>query len=97
MYGTHGRYVSEVREVMKPLVAESYVLRKDGAAAVRDMLAPPAAGSPGGPTSRSSRPRPTARAMPQENIEIIRRLYRAVKAATLVKGDETTAWDDEQK
>jgi len=36
MYGTHGNYVSEVREVMKPLVAEGYVLRKDGSAAVRD-------------------------------------------------------------
>ena len=29
MYGTHGHYVSEVREVMNPLVAEGYVLRTD--------------------------------------------------------------------
>ncbi len=36
MYGTHGHYVSKVRKVMKPLVAEGYVLRTDGSAAVRD-------------------------------------------------------------
>ena len=36
MYGTHGRYVSEVREVMNRLVAEGYVLGTDASAAVRD-------------------------------------------------------------
>jgi hypothetical protein len=36
LYGTHGHYVSEVRDVMNPLVAEGYVLRTDGSAAVRD-------------------------------------------------------------
>jgi hypothetical protein len=36
IYGTHGHYVSKVRKVMRPLVAEGYVLRKDGSAAVRD-------------------------------------------------------------
>ena len=36
MYGTHGRYVAKVLEVMDPLVAEGYVLRTDALAAVRD-------------------------------------------------------------
>ena len=36
MYGNHGHYVSAVRTVMNPLVAEGYVLREDGAAAIRD-------------------------------------------------------------
>jgi hypothetical protein len=36
LYGTHGNYVSKVREVMNPLVAEGYVLRAEGRAAIRD-------------------------------------------------------------
>ncbi len=36
MYRNHGHYASEVRTVMNPLVAEGYVLREDGAAAIRD-------------------------------------------------------------
>jgi Alpha/beta hydrolase domain len=36
LYGTHGNYVSKVREVMNPLVAEGYVLREEGRAAIRD-------------------------------------------------------------
>lgn len=36
MYGTHGRYVSKVRGVMDPLVADGYVLPADAAAAIRD-------------------------------------------------------------
>ena len=36
MYGTHGRYVSKVLQVIGPLVADGYVLPADGAAAVLD-------------------------------------------------------------
>ena len=36
LYGTHGNYVSRVREVMNPLVAEGYVLSAEGRAAIRD-------------------------------------------------------------
>jgi len=36
MYGTHRRYVSEVRRVIRSRVAERYVLRSDARAAIRD-------------------------------------------------------------
>lgn len=36
IYGNHDHYVSAVRTVMNPLVAEGYVLREDGSAAIRD-------------------------------------------------------------
>ena len=36
MYGSHGRYVAKVVQVMGPLVADGYVLPSDAAAEVRD-------------------------------------------------------------
>jgi hypothetical protein len=36
MYGSHGRYVSKVTNVIDPLVEQGYVLRDDATAAIRD-------------------------------------------------------------